>query len=182
MKDVSGIIGSAVSAVISGRRSKVIQRIEHRPFLSVKMILPPNDGIGDLSAKYKLANIGNGDAIKIEIVEVYRTIDDLVQEGSPFLNHLDYSVLKVCTEIEFSVTWNKQISQESESDWNNEDLMGILIRENAEAYSKSVTDNIIIQYNDLLGNRYQQVATVSYLHPDKPRDVKEDISEPELIF
>ena len=181
----SGLIAAIISAMVSigvaainHNRQKETQRMSVRPYLSVKMIVPPDDGIGGIPIEYLLYNLGNGIAFKPEIIDVYRTIDGNVQEGTPHISAFDYDVIIKDSALKFTVNWEHQNEIQGATD---AEIMNSLVKIMHDLPRKCVLDNITIQYSDALDNRYEQIATIEYNNPDKPCGVKERISKPTKI-
>lgn len=179
---IAELIGSFISTKLNGHQSKEIQRMDFRPCLSIKMVVPPDDGIGGVPVKYCLKNIGKNNALNPEVVEVFRTVDGVVQEGKPVVPAIEYNIIGVDSEVEFYIDWEHRniLSFNPEESAENE-IMEKLIKEYQEAPKRLVVDNIVIHFRDLLDNKYSQVATVKYNHPDKPFNIDAQMTAPELI-
>lgn len=185
----TGTLTAIISAVVSiaiakwnSKRQKEIQRMNIRPYLSLKMELPPDDGIGGIPIKYYVHNLGNGVGFRSEIKEVFRTVDGDVQEGKPKVYQFDYDVIMTNSEIVFSVDWeHNNLIQVDPTVSTEKEIMDELVNMRMEMPRKSVLDNIRIHYYNSLDNKYEQVATIEYLNPDKPTAVKERISKPVRI-
>ena len=184
--DIStAIIAAVISAIVSigialynSRRQKEAYRLSIRPYLSIKMILPPDDGIGGVPIKYIVHNLGNGVAFKPVVKEVFRTVDDEVQEGTSKIYSFDYDVILTGSEIEFTVDWHYRDTVQGN---NESEIMEELIREYQSNPQKNVVDHIRVCYRDSVDNEYEQIATIEYRNPIKPTDIKVSTSMPSKV-
>lgn len=150
MDITSGLVAAIVSAVVSigvalfnNNQQKENQRMNIRPYLSVKMIVPPDDGIGGIPIKYQLHNLGNGIAFNPKIIDVYRTIDGKVQEGTPRVSAFDYDVIMKDSDIQFTVSREHQNEIHGTTD---SEIMDSLVKLAQDLPKRNVLDNIKIEY------------------------------------